>query len=419
MLFLQNMNAEYKQQTDILVIGAGPSGTVAASILNKKGYKVKIVEKQKFPRFVIGESLLPRCMENLEKAGFIEAINQAGFQKKFGAIFQHDYNVCSFDFSIQFTKGWSWTWQVQRAKFDHLLAQEVEKNGVEVEYESAITDIAFDESGHSTATIKRKDGSDYQIEARYVVDGSGWGRVLPRLLDLDKPSEFPPRSSIFCHVKPKQVAGSDERKQIIIIVYTDDVWGWVIPFADGTSSIGIVGDIEGVNQFKGSPEEQMQQWIAEIPALRDRFTDCELIFEPKNITGYASAVKKHYGKNFVLTGNSAEFVDPIFSSGVTFATESAALAAELIDKELRGENVNWDEDYSAYIQRGVDVFKSFIKHWYDGSLQKIFFNEQPDSIIKNQICSILAGYVWDQKNPFVRKHKRAIPALAAVLAQQE
>lgn len=409
------MNAQYKQQIDILVIGAGPSGTVAASILNKRGYSVKIVEKQKFPRFVIGESLLPRCMENLEKAGFLEAIEQAGFQKKYGAIFQHEYNVCSFDFSLQFTKGWSWTWQVQRAKFDQVLATEVEKNGVEVEYESSITAIEFASDGTSISTIEKKDGSTYDIEARFVVDGSGFGKVIPRLLDLEKPSEFPCRSSIFCHVKPKQLADSDERKQIIIIVYTDDVWGWVIPFADGTSSIGIVGDIEGVNQFKGSQEEQMRQWIAEIPALRDRFTNCELIFEPKNITGYASAVKKHYGKNFVLTGNSAEFVDPIFSSGVTFATESAALAAELIDKELRGENVNWDEEYTAYIQRGVDVFKSFITHWYDGSLQKIFFNEQPDSNIKNQICSILAGYVWDQKNPFVRKHKRAIPALAAVL----
>jgi len=411
------MNDSLNQSTDILIIGAGPSGSVAASILNQKGYKVKVIEKQQFPRFVIGESLLPRCMENLKKAGFIDVIEKAGFQKKFGAKFVHVHEVCNFDFSIQFTEGWSWTWQVKRADFDHLLAQEIERKGVDVEYESALTDIDFHSDGTSTATITKNDGSNYNIDAKFVVDGSGFGRVLPRLLELEKPSEFPSRTALFCHVKPKQVQIGKERNQIIIIVHTNEVWGWVIPFADGTSSIGIVGDSNDVNQFEGSDEEQVRQWIKTIPALTKRFTDCEIVFGPKNITGYSAAVKKHHGKNFVLTGNSSEFVDPIFSSGVTFATESAALAAELIDRQLSGESVDWDEEYTAYIQRGVDVFKSFIKHWYDGALPKIFFSETPeDSEIKKQICSILAGYVWDQKNPFVRKHKRAIPALAAVVS---
>jgi len=407
------------QQTDILIIGAGPSGTVAASILNKKGYRVKIIEKQKFPRFVIGESLLPRCMVNLEKAGFIDVIEKAGFQKKFGAKFDRNREVCDFDFSIQFTKGWTWTWQVQRAKFDQLLAEEVARNGVEVEYESTVTDVVFHPNGDSTTHVVREDGSDYSINAKYVVDGSGYGRVLPRLLDLEKPSEFPPRSSIFCHVRPQELQKGKERNQIIIIVYTNEIWGWVIPFADGTSSIGVVGDIKEINRYTGSQEEQMRQWIQEIPCLKDRFTDCDIIFEPKNITGYSAAVKQLHGKNYVLTGNSSEFVDPIFSSGVTFATESAALAAELIDKQLKGQNVDWDKDYTAYLTRGVDVFKSFIKYWYDGTLQKIFFNPSSEGEMKTQICSILAGYVWDLENPFVKKHERAIPALARVLEQYD
>jgi flavin-dependent dehydrogenase len=404
------------QEVDILVIGAGPSGTVSASILNKKGYKVKIVEKQLFPRFVIGESLLPRCMDNLDKAGFIEVINEAGFQKKFGAKFLDGVKETSdFDFSVQFTKGWTWTWQVQRAKFDQLLAQEVEKRGVEVEYESAVTAVKFADDGSSISTITRKDGSTYTIDAKFIVDGSGYGRVLPRLLELDKPSDFPARTSLFCHVKPKMVFDEKEKNQILIIVYTNAIWAWVIPFADGTSSIGVVGDIEGINRFEGSQEQRMRQWIQEVPSFKERFTDCELIFEPKTITGYASAVSKHFGNNFVLTGNSAEFIDPVFSSGVTFATESGALAAELIDKQLSGMPVDWQVEYTNYIQRGVDVFKTFVTSWYDGSLQKIFFSDQSNPVMREQICSILAGYVWDRDNPFVKKHKRAIQALAAVL----
>ncbi|HNP19737.1 MAG TPA: NAD(P)/FAD-dependent oxidoreductase [Fulvivirga sp.] len=409
------MSKTKNQVVDVLVIGAGPSGTVSASILNKKGYSVKIVEKQLFPRFVIGESLLPRCMDNLDKAGFIDAISAFGFQKKFGAKFLDNERVSDFDFSAQFTKGWTWTWQVQRAKFDHLLAKEVEKNGVEVEYESAVTAVQFAEDGSSISTVTKKDGTTYNIEAKFIVDGSGYGRVLPRLLSLDKPSEFMGRTSLFCHVKPKMVYDEEEKDQILILVYTNEIWGWVIPFSDGTSSIGVVGHTEGIKRYEGTQEEKMRQWIQEVPALKSRFTDSELIFEPKEITGYASAVTKHFGKNFVLTGNAAEFIDPVFSSGVTFATESGALAAELIDKQLSGLPVDWQVEYTDYIQRGVDVFKTFVSSWYDGKLQKIFFSEQSNPEMRQQICSILAGYVWDLDNPFVKKHKRAVQALAAVL----
>ena len=103
-----------QESVDVLVIGAGPAGTVAASIINKAGYRVKIVEKLKFPRFVIGESLLPRCMEALDEAGFLDAVKENGFQEKFGAKFVKNGKVCDYFFADQFTKGWSWTWQVPR-----------------------------------------------------------------------------------------------------------------------------------------------------------------------------------------------------------------------------------------------------------------------------------------------------------------
>ena len=126
------MNTE---KVDVLVIGAGPSGTVAASIINKAGFKVKIVEKEKFPRFQIGESLLPRCMEPLEDAGFLPVLEAQGYQQNFGAKFVNiDKQVMDFNFSDQFTKGWSWTYQVPRAHFDNILAKEVERMGVEVEF---------------------------------------------------------------------------------------------------------------------------------------------------------------------------------------------------------------------------------------------------------------------------------------------
>src|SRR6187549_3650996 len=130
------MNVE---NVDVLVIGAGPAGTIAASIVKQAGFNIKIVEKQKFPRFVIGESLLPRCMEALEEAGFLEAVKAKGFQQKFGAKFVRDGKICDFNFDSQYTTGWNWTWQVPRAEFDKTLADTAESMGIPIDYETTVT----------------------------------------------------------------------------------------------------------------------------------------------------------------------------------------------------------------------------------------------------------------------------------------
>src|SRR5882757_2467083 len=181
-----------RSKVDVLVIGAGPAGTVAASIVNKAGFKVRIVEKLKFPRFVIGESLLPRCMEALEQAGFLDAVKAKGFQEKFGAKFVKNGKICDYLFADQFTQGWTWTWQVPRGEFDQTLADTVEKMGVPVSYETTVTNIVFTGSD-SLTTVEDIQGNQSQIQARFIIDGSGYGRVIPRLFNLDKPSVLPPR----------------------------------------------------------------------------------------------------------------------------------------------------------------------------------------------------------------------------------
>lgn len=409
---------EAVQKVDVLVIGAGPSGTVAASILKNNGFNVAIVEKQIFPRFVIGESLLPRCMDNLEYAGLIEAVKAGGFQQKFGAKFVRNGVVCDFDFSDQFSKGWTWTWQVKRADFDHLLAKETEKKGVAIDYDAAVTAVAFNEDGSSVTTVQKGNGEIYTVEAQYIVDASGYGRVLPRLLDLDLPSDFPLRASFFTHLQDDKRPSGYDGNRITIVVYTQDVWVWVIPFSDGTTSVGMVGNPEIINRYEGTVEEQYAQWLKEVPWLKGRFTIEDRKFQPKKISGYSATVKQFYGKGYVLTGNSTEFLDPVFSSGVTLATESGALAAKLISRVLQGENVNWEEEYSKYIKRGVDVFRTFVSTWYDGTLQKILFTTESNPELKSQICSVLAGYVWDESNPFVKKHARAVKALANVIKEE-
>ncbi len=405
---------------DVLVIGAGPSGCVSASYLKNNGVNVKIIEKSKFPRYVIGESLLPRCMDHFDEVGLLECLKEQNFEPKKGARFLRNGEVCNFDFSNKhYEEGWDWTWQVPRADFDNALAIETQKKGVEIEFESAVTNVVFDDNGNSITTVVDKNGNKKTIEAKFVVDSSGYGRVLPRLLNLDKPSSLPKHASIFTQVKDIRRPEGKEGTTISFDILETQVWLWVIPFSNGNTSIGLVGPTEFINSFKGTPYERLNQMIKLSAYYKDRFVDLEseYLFEPIVIQNFSKSVKQLYGKGYALTGNSSEFLDPVFSSGVTFATESGLLAAKLAYKELKGETVNWEKDYHDYIAHGVAVFRTYVNEWYTGNLQELFFYQPENETVKKQICSVLAGYVWDETNPFVKKHERVIANFAHLIKQ--
>ncbi|MBC8033777.1 MAG: tryptophan 7-halogenase [Chitinophagaceae bacterium] len=409
------MNTE---KVDVLVIGAGPSGTVAASIINKAGFKVKVVEKLKFPRFVIGESLLPRCMEALSEAGFLDAVKKMGFQEKFGAKFVKNGKTCDYFFADQFTEGWNWTWQVPRADFDKTLADEVEKMGVPVCYEITVTNIVF-KGSNSKVTVEDIHGAETVIEARFIIDGSGYGRVIPRLFNLGKPSNLPPRKALFAHTKDVKRALDDEPNRITIVVHQPGVWVWVIPFSTGITSLGFVGNPEFFSRYQGTDEEVLRALMESEPYLKERFKDVELVFEPKVLESWSSTNDKFYGDGYVLTGNVTEFLDPIFSSGVTLATVSSQNAAHLVIRHLNGETIDWEKEYMEPVMQGVNTFRSYVMAWYDGTLDTIFFSDKQNASIKNMICSVLAGYVWDRKNPYVKDHATALTKLSRLIKIEE
>lgn len=402
-----------KENVDVLVIGAGPSGAVAASYLHNEGLSVKVVEKNKFPRFVIGESLIPRCMDHFEAVGLMDCLKEKGFEVKTGARFMQGAKICEFDFSKKHTKGWDWTWQVPRADFDKTLTDELTKRGVDIDFEKEVTDVHFLD-GISTTTILDNKGNTSQIEAKYIIDSSGFGRVLPRLLGLDKPSEIPKHSSIFTHVKDVRRPEGWEGHRITFDIVSLETWLWVIPFSNGYTSIGYVGPTEYLESFEGSNTDKLREMMKLSNHYNNRFDGLPYEFEPRMIKNIAKSVTKLYGDGYVLTGNSAEFLDPVFSSGVTFATESAHLAAKLIAKELKGETIDWETDYSTYMLDGVNVFSTYVKEWYTGNLQKIFFTDSENPVIKSQICAVLAGYVWDRTNPFVKNHHRLVKTVAHI-----
>lgn len=398
------MNTEH---SEIVIIGAGPAGSVAAGLLRKQGRKVLVIEKEQFPRFSIGESLLPQSMEYLEAAGFLRDVVEAGFQHKNGATFVRGEKNTAFDFRDKFSPGWGTTYQVQRAHFDHVLALAAEKAGAEVRFRHRVE--AVDVAGaRPVVDVLSPEGERYRVSARFLLDASGFGRILPRLLDLETPSAFPLRGALFTHVEDHIPVGAFDRDKILITVHPEhvDVWFWTIPFSNGRCSLGVVARAEFLDRYQGSETERLRAIVAETPTLAGVLQNAVWDTPARKLAGYAANVKSLWGKGFALLGNAGEFLDPVFSSGVTIAFKSASLAAAAIEREFRGEAVDWQADYADPLRGGVDAFRAFVESWYAGGFQDVIFHPRASPEIRRMIASILAGYAWDNANPYVAEPSR-------------
>lgn len=400
------------EQTEILIIGAGPSGAVAAGLLRKQGRQVLILEKENFPRFSIGESLLPQSMEYIEQAGMLQDVVEAGFQYKNGAAFAKGELRTAFDFRDKFSPGWGTTYQVQRANFDKVLADAAEKAGTEIRYRHTV--VAVDVTGaQPQVTVHSPEGHEYVVQARYLLDASGFARILPRMLNLEYPSDFPVRGALFTHIEDRIAPQDMDRNKILISVHPEhrDAWFWTIPFSNGRCSQGVVATPEFLARYEGTEVERLRAIIAEAPSLSHVLRNAQWDTPGRSITGYSANVTSLWGNGYALLGNAGEFLDPVFSSGVTIAFKSASLAAYCIARMWQGEPVDWQKDYAVPLQAGVNTFRAFVQGWYDGGFQDVIFHEHSSLEIRRMISSILAGYAWDANNPYVAEPQRRLRVL--------
>ncbi|WP_297811434.1 NAD(P)/FAD-dependent oxidoreductase [uncultured Methylophaga sp.] len=398
---------QFQADYDVIVIGAGPSGSLAAALLNQRNYRVLVLERTHFPRFSIGESLLPQSMRFLEQANMLEAVEAAGFQFKDGAAFSCGERYEFFDFNEKFTEGWGTTYQVQRDRFDKILADTAEAQGVSFRYGQTVTDFQY-EADCARVVVENENGAIEELSARFVLDASGYGRVLPRLLDLEKPTTFPPRTSLFTHIQDNIVDERYDRNKILITVHPEhrDVWYWLIPFNEGRASVGVVAEQAFIDNMAGDAEQRLRQLIDESGWMASLLANAEFDTRVGELTGYACDVQQLSGEGYALLGNAGEFLDPVFSSGVTIAFKSASLAVEVLDRELQGQAPDWQQEFASELQQGVNTFKEFVEAWYDGRLQDVIFTSNKNDPVKRMISSILAGYAWDTRNPYVKDVKR-------------
>jgi flavin-dependent dehydrogenase len=358
-------------------------------------------------------------MDLLEEADLLHAVQEQKFMVKDGAVFKRGDETCTFQFSQQFTEGWKYTYQVPREDFDQALAEAVEAQGVPILWGHGVTDVKFAEDGSSTSLLEDESGEQASVAARFILDGSGYGRVLPRLLDLDENSMLPLRESYFTHVSgDKRPEGEAEgRIWICMLDDPDNAWMWIIPFSNGKTSVGVVAKPDFLARYPEDPDQKLRAIIDDNPNTKARLGDAEFTFPVRRINGYSISAKKLFGNGFALMGNATEFLDPVFSSGVTLALESSNRAAKTLIRQLRGESPDWQVEYADHLMMGVNAFRTFVTAWYDNRLPTIFFSAVKPDEMQQQICSVLAGYVWDTENPCVRDHERTVNVVSQACAQ--
>ena len=411
------------QFAEVVIIGAGPSGSSAAALLRQRGYQVTIIERQYFPRFSIGESLLPQSMEFLAEADLLDSVEQAvaseGFQFKNGAAFLKGKQRAHYDFREKFSAGPGTTYQVRRASFDHVLAKRAEEMGAEIRYghEVSAVDVSAEQP---MLSVIDENGQPYQLRCRFLLDASGFGRILPKLLDLESPSDFPVRQAIFTHIEDRIDWPEFDRNKILITVHEKhpSAWYWLIPFADGRASCGVVAEpsfFEYYQQAGDSDDNYLplfQRILADDEALSEVLRNAVFDTPMRKLIGYSANVSQLTGNNYALLGNAGEFLDPVFSSGVTIALKSSSMAVPLLDKQLRGETVDWHSEYEQPLRKGIKVFRAYVEAWYSGEFQDVVFSSQQNNDVKRMVSSLLAGYAWDDNNPMHKNPQRRLHALA-------
>ena len=400
---------------DVLVIGAGPAGSVAGSLLSRQGHRVITLEAGTLPRFQIGESLLPRSNDILAAAGLLDAVVARRYQPKNAALFLDRERRERFCFADAFPGQRAQTFQVPRDDFDQTLASAARGHGVDVRFNHKVETIELAGDQVSLSVLDLEADRRLQLHAGFVLDCSGYGRVLPRLLGLEKRSEIPPRIALFTWVEGDDRPPGDLEGDIWICIHPRGAWGWIIPFSNGRTSVGLVMPQADYESVSGCDRDRLFPLLDEDPNVRARLRNASPVLKTVKLSGWAAAVTKFHGPGWAVTGNASEFLDPVFSSGVTLALESSSVAAGLVHRSLCGEAVDWDAEYDAAVGKAVGVFKVFVRSWYEGSLPRILLSPNKHPAIKQAITAVLGGYVTDPSNPFVRDPEQT---LAAVLKLQ-
>jgi flavin-dependent dehydrogenase len=351
------------------VIGGGPSGATAAAILAQKGRKVVVVEKEKFPRYHVGESLMPFCYFTFERLGVLDELKKFAFTEKHSVQFVRQDGKMSapFYFFQHMDHPAATTWQVKRSEFDHMLLRNAEKQGAEVREETLVVDFVYDGDAVAGVRVRGKDGGEEELRAPVTLDASGRDALFQRKKKWRKRDPKLNKIAIWTLFKgAKRDPGLDEGATTIAYL-EDRGWFWNIPMRDDLVSSGIVAERDYLYRDTRDPAEIFQREIKNNKWVKEHLSQGESLGQYW-VTGEYSYRAEHCAADgIVLVGDAFAFLDPVFSSGVFLALKSGEMAADAVDAALEKGSVTAGDfaDYGETLCRAIEVMRKMVYAFYD------------------------------------------------------
>jgi flavin-dependent dehydrogenase len=415
---------------DVIVIGGGPAGSTTSTLLAQHGCKVVVFERERFPRFHIGESLIPETYWVLQRLKMLDKMKASCFTKKHSVQFVNASGKLSAPFYFHDNKPHecSQTWQVVRSEFDLMMLRNAEEQGVEVHEATRVLDVLFEDGRAVGVRIQKEDGTTHEVRARVVVDASGQSTMLQTRFKLRLWDPVLNKGAIWTYWEGAyRDTGRDEGATLVIQTPNKQGWFWYIPLHNDIMSVGVVGPFDYLFKGRGTHEQAYTEEVERCQAVQER------VAKAKRVTGYFATKDYSYrskqvaGDGWVLVGDAFGFLDPLYSSGVLLALKSGELAADAIAEGLQKNDVSAAQlgKWSDVFNRGVDRMRRLVYEYYDGFSFGKFVRNYPH--LKNTVTDLLIGdlftdrvdTVWQPMESLYAAGKEPMPAWSAGAAPEE
>jgi flavin-dependent dehydrogenase len=383
---------------DVLVVGGGPAGSTISTLLAEQGWNVHVLEKDSHPRFHIGESLLPQSVPMLKRLGVLPEVEKIGIVKYGAEMVSYRYGRSQmFHFAKAFDESQPYAFEVKRAEFDTILANNAMAKGARFFEGVRAQRVDFRRGKTSLVYTEDREGCARTWEARFIVDASGRDTFLSGQLGGKHRSKKHSSAAIFGHYEGvTRLTGMDEGN--ITAGWLDDGWCWLIPFKDGTMSVGVVCHPDYIKSRTVPLDQFLLETLRQSPLIAKRMETATPLTTTYAAANFSYRRETMSGEGYLMVGDAFAFIDPVFSSGVHLALNSGTIGAGVVDAFLRGS-----PDYAARVKvfertvrRGIDTFSWFIHRFNQPAFQALFVSARRPPKIERAVLSLLAGDVFAQ-----------------------